>query len=151
MEGMKGSLFALEYPGGKGGEMNMKRYKKQVLEGGFYEWYMERCKALGLVAFQEDGAASHCAKSTKLWLKEHLVNTFPHPPSSPNLSPIEPLWNNLKNYIRAQPPPTTFAGLKIAVFKAWDSITKEEINKHVRHMLDRVQAVIAAKGGHTKY
>jgi hypothetical protein len=151
-EGMKGPLFALEYPGGKGGGMNAKRYREQVLEGGFYEWYMERCEALGLVAFQEDGAASYRAKSTKLWLKKHLVDTFPHPPSSPDLSPIEPLWNDLKNYIRARPyPPTTFAELKTAVFEAWDSITEEDINKHVRHMSDRVQAVIAAKGGHTRY
>ena len=136
-EGMKGPLFALEYPGGKGGGMNAKRYREQVLEGGFYEWYMERCEALGLVAFQEDRAVSHRAKSTKLWLKEHLVDTFPHPPSSPDLSPIEPLWNDLKNYIRARPhPPTTFAELKTAVFEAWDSITEEDINKHVRHMSD---------------
>ena len=51
MERMMGPLFALEYSGGKGGGMNAKRYREQVLEGKFYEWYMERCEALGLVAF----------------------------------------------------------------------------------------------------
>ena len=33
MEGRKGPLVVLEYPGGKGGGMNSKRYCEQVLEG----------------------------------------------------------------------------------------------------------------------
>jgi hypothetical protein len=40
MEGRKGPLVVLEYPGGKGGGMNSTRYCEQVLEGvvkGFFE------------------------------------------------------------------------------------------------------------------
>ena len=40
MEGRKGPLVVLEYPGGKGGGMNSKRYCEQVLEkalGDFYD------------------------------------------------------------------------------------------------------------------
>jgi hypothetical protein len=32
MKNSKGSMVVLEYPGGKGGEMNAERYQKQVLE-----------------------------------------------------------------------------------------------------------------------
>lgn len=152
MEGKKGPLLALEYTGGKGGGMNAQRYWEQVLEAGFHDWYMERCEELGQVVFQQDGAASHRAKETVHWFLENHVDTFPRPSSSPDLSPIEPIWDILKGYIRARPrAPTSFDELKTAVFKAWDSITKEDINKHVWHMEDRVQDVIAAKGGHTRF
>ena len=35
--------------------------------------------------------------------------------------------------------------------KAWNSITKEELRKYINTMPDRCKAVIAAKGGHTRY
>ena len=40
MEGQKGPLVVLEYPGGRGGGMNTQRYCEQVLESvvkGFFE------------------------------------------------------------------------------------------------------------------
>src|ERR1700729_4082437 len=106
----------------------------------------------GLVFFQQDGAPSHRSKCTLTWLARNSVNIFPHPPSSPDLSPIEPLWKTLKNYIRARPHlPSSIAELKKAACEAWDQITEEDINAHVNHMNDRVQEVLAARGGHTRY
>ena len=32
----------------------------------------------------------------------------------------------------------------------WDQITEEDIEAHVKHMKDRVLAVLKANGGHTK-
>lgn len=46
---------------------------------------------------------------------------------------------------------TSTAELIQACCKAWDSLTIEDINKHIDRMTDRVQAVIAANGGNTRY
>jgi len=41
--------------------------------------------------FQQDGAASHTAKSTQEWLKWNSIDTFPCLLSPPDLNPTEPL------------------------------------------------------------
>ena len=65
LKGRKGPLIVLEYPGGKGGGMNSKRYQEQVLDGvlnTFYTWMEEE---RGSILFQHDGAPSHMSKSMK--------------------------------------------------------------------------------------
>ena len=47
--------------------------------------------------------------------------------------------------------PSSISELKAAAFEAWDQITEADIDEHVNHMGDRVQAVFKAKGGHTIY
>ena len=39
----------------------------------------------------------------------------------------------------------------MAIHEAWTQITPWDINAHVKHMGDRVKAVMHVKGGHTKY
>ena len=152
MERQKGPLVVLEYPGGRGGGMTAKRYQDQVLDGPLHDFYQEMSEERGMVVFQEDGAPSHRAKSTREWLQHNSIDSFPHPASSPDLSPIEPLWKTLKDLIRSRPhPPTSLSELKHAVREAWDQITPEHINTYVRHMEERVAAVLAANGGHTMY
>jgi hypothetical protein len=152
MKGNKGPMVVLEYPGGPGGGMTADRYQEQMLEKVLFDYYWQMSEERGQVTFQQDGASSHRAKSTSAWLARNGIQTFPHPSSSPNLSPIEPLWHQLKTLIRQQPhPPTSLDELKEAVPEGWNQIVPEDIDAHVKHMEDRVKAVLKAKGGHTKY
>jgi len=152
LEGRKGPLVVLDYPGGRGGGMTAKRYQDQVLNGPLHDFYQEMSEERGIVVFQEDGAPSHRAKSTCEWLDRNGIQSFPHPASSPDLNPIEPLWKTLKHLIRSRPhPPTNLFELKAAVREAWDQITPEDINSHVKDMGNRVAAVLASNGGHTLY
>ena len=58
----------------------------------------------------------------------------------------------MKSKIRAcSRLPTSLEELKVTVLKAWDKITPEEINAHLKHMEEQVKAVLAAKGGHTRF
>ena len=119
MDGRKGPLVVLEYPGGKGGEMNTKRYCEQVLEGAMLEFYEEMVKEHGHVQFQQDNASCHQSKKMKSWFSNYNIPLFYHPPNSPNLSPIEPVWHELKKIIHALPhPPSTVDSLKAAVVAA---------------------------------
>lgn len=106
----------------------------------------------GLVAFQQDRAGSHRAGVTQKWLRDHLIDGFLHPAASPNMSPIENVWHVLKKKVRARPrTPTTQEELEEAVREAWDETSEHDIDKYVQSMQKRVQDLIQAKGGHTKY
>lgn len=152
MKGVKGPLVILEYPGGKGGGMTALHYQDQVLKGALVDYYSEMKKERPNFRFQQDGAPAHCAKSTTKWLKDHNIPLFPHPPSSPDLSPIEPVWNVLKKHLRDRKHhPTSYNELCDAIFEIWDEIDYDEIDVFINRMPDVVKAVINVDGGHTCY
>ena len=123
MKGRKGPLVMLEYPGGRGGGMTGPWYISQVLEAHLYAFYNQMKEERPEVMFQHDSAPSHTSKLTKQWLADHEISVFPHPPSSPDVNPIEPVWHELKKIIRALPhPPTTIPKLIKAVHTAWDAL-----------------------------
>jgi hypothetical protein len=62
--------------------MTAVRYQNQVLDTPLHDFYQEMCEEWGVV-FQEDGASCHRAKSTKKWLAQNSVESFPHPSKSP--------------------------------------------------------------------
>jgi hypothetical protein len=81
---------------------------------------------------------------------------FTHPPSSPDVYPIEPVWHKLKKLIQALPhSPTTVAKLIQAIHnawdQAWDTLAIPDIDKYIHTMSDRVQAVLEADGSHTRF
>jgi len=55
----------LEYPGGKGGGINTKRYCKQVLDGALVDFYTKvKNKQSDIIYFQQDNALCHTSKKT---------------------------------------------------------------------------------------
>lgn len=55
LKGRKGLLIVLEYPGGKGGGMNSKRYQDQVLEGTLKGFYAQMKEERVLLYFSRMG------------------------------------------------------------------------------------------------
>ena len=133
--------------------MTAARYIEQVLEGAWMPFYEKVRKETGReVLFQQDGAPAHGAKITQAWMRQRKVRVFPHPPSSPDVSAIEPVWGLLKHRLRQLPrTPTSVNELMRTFQRLWDELTIDEINHFVDQMPDRIEAVIRARGGHTKY
>lgn len=102
--------------------------------------------------FMHDSAPCHKAKSISTFLAAKKVKVLPWPGNSPDLNPIENLWAILKRKM-AENLITTKRELierLIHVWKYEPDIKNNAINC-IRSMPKRVQAVVAAKGGNTKY
>ena len=75
------------------------------------------------------------------------------PPFSPDLSPIEDIWDRLKDLLQEIDPAVhqDKARLRQAVLRAWETITDTEIRERIRTMHQRCLDVIAANGMETKW
>jgi transposase len=75
------------------------------------------------------------------------------PPNSPDLNPIETLWDKMKDWIQEHYPEVhrSYKRLRNAVQEAWDAITHERIKELIKEMPARCKAVIKAQGAHIKY
>ena len=72
------------------------------------------------------------------------------PPQSPDLNPIEHLWDILDKKIDKSNV-TSQDTLWEQIQAAWQEISLDTLKKLVMSMPDRMKAVIKAKGYHTKY
>ncbi|VVC38994.1 Hypothetical protein CINCED_3A021106, partial [Cinara cedri] len=63
------------------------------------------------------------------------------PARSPDLNPIEHLWDELKRRVRSHDPaPTTLQDLQYAVVAEWVNIPQERIVRLITSMKDRMEA-----------
>jgi transposase len=109
---------------------------------------MER---LGSTILQQDGAPCHTAKATKNWLRDNNVHVLDWPGQSPDLNPIENLWQMMKRKI-AQQQPSSIPHLKAIITNVWENgITAADCKKLSDSMPSRVQAVLQNNGGPCKY
>ena len=101
--------------------------------------------------FMQDGAPCHRAKIVTQFLKAQKINILDWPGNSPDLNPIENLWTNLKNKV-SERQPTNAKMLEQAIKEVWvRDISPAYCRNLVESMPRRLEAVIKAKGGPTKY
>ena len=130
------------------GKINRFSYFKRIIPP-FHE-YLQSYPGL---QFQQDGGPGHIAKYTKEQFAVYRISLIWWPPFSPDLSPIEKIWDRLKEIIEKKDPTIhqNYKRLRAAVIEAWESITDAEIRDIIRQMPERCQAVIDANGMYTKW
>ena len=102
--------------------------------------------------FQQDNAPVHTSKLTKTFFDDSNINLMKWPGQSPDLNPIEHLWDELERRIRKQkPPPKNEAELFRLLQTEWEKIPENVYQNLILSMNDRVKAVLKAKGYATKY
>ena len=98
---------------------------------------------------QEDNDNSHGTRSKDnvvvRYKEANWIPTLIHPPQSPDLNPIEAVWNLLKQRIK-QRQWRTMAELKKVVLDEWDKISLDEIGERIAEIPDRCKKLIATGG-----
>lgn len=77
------------------GNVNSEKYQN-ILENYLLPSIKKLENKYGEYTFQQDGASCHTSKSTITWLRSHGLQPMYWPSSSPDLSPIETLWHEMK-------------------------------------------------------
>ena len=90
----------------------------------------------------------HKAKSNQKWFVEIGVEELDWPAQSPDLNPIEHLWDELERRLRTRSNRPTFVpNLTRALVVEWKQVPAAMFQHLVESLPRRVEAVIAAKGG----
>jgi DDE superfamily endonuclease len=124
----------------------------EILDGGVVESFEKLEMGEGERIFQQDNDPKHTSKRAAKWFEDNNIQVMAWPAQSPDINPIEHLWVHLKNRLKEYPtPPKGVFELWERVEEEWNKILPETCQKLIESMPRRVQAVIKAKGGHTKY
>ncbi len=85
-------------------------------------------------------------------MSENGINTFKWPPQSPDLSPIENLWNVMKMKMKAlKPHPRTHANMRDACLEIWTGLENGLREKLIDSFRERCRRCVAAEGNLIKF
>lgn len=103
--------------------------------------------------FQQDGGPGHTAKYTMKHIADRGVVPISWPPFSLDLSPIETLWDRMKDILSALDSEVhwDYQRLRAAVLQAWNTITDAEVRELVHGIGERCTAVKNAHGMYTEF
>lgn len=131
------------------GNLTARRYIDEVLEPVVVPFFRDHPN---VNTFQQDNARPHAARVTQDFLQNQRFAVLPWPAYSPDLSPIEHLWDQLgRRVYNRTPPPQNRQEMVTALEEERANIPQDNLRRLVRSMRRRITACLAANGGHTPY
>jgi transposase len=100
--------------------------------------------------FQQDNATPHNAETSREWFHNHGIDVIEWPAWSPDLNPIEELWNDLKQRVYGRHP-RSMKELEQFVTEEWAATDLNFIAHICCNMPHRLQAVIENNGHKIPY
>lgn len=131
------------------GSLTADRYIREVLE----ENVVPFAPYIGDdFVFMQDNARPHTARVTQAYLNDMNITVMEWPARSPDMNPIEHVWDLLKRKVKSRiPAPANVGELRIAVVEEWRRLSQETIDNIILSMPRRVETLIRARGGNTRY
>ena len=81
------------------------------------------------MVFMQDNATPHTARTTRHMPQTQNIRVLDWPPCSPDLNPIEHVWDELDRRIRQPPQPQTLQNLERSIINVWNNLPKKVSSK----------------------
>ena len=115
------------------GNLNAQRYPGDVLRPTVFPFIRHH-----YLMFQYDNAQSQVARIWSQFLEAENVPVLPWPAYSPDMSPIELVWDALDWRVQQRVPlPANIQQLRTAIEEEWDNIPQATINSLINSMWRR--------------
>lgn len=131
------------------GNLNAERYILDILE----QHVVPYAPYIGPdFLLMQDNARPHTAQVVQNYLTEVEINVMEWPARSPDLNPIEHLWDILGRRLRDQPnPPNNLQEVGFRLVQIWNDLDQNDIRSLILSMGRRCQSTILSRGGNTRY
>ena len=133
----------------QGGTVTGVRYRDEILD----QYVRPYAGAIGNnFILQDDNARSHRAAVVEEYLEGLGLERMEWPVRSPDLNPIEHLWDYLGRQVAAlSPPPRSTGELERSLLRVWSSLPILVSDNLIESMEIRCRQCIQARGGHIPY
>ena len=133
------------------GRLTGERYIHDVLEPVVVPHFEKHPLATRPV-YMDDNARPHRSRAVTAYFQGNAIESLPWPARSPDLNPLEHIWDILGRQIqKMDPPPQTLDELEAALHREWRQLTSHQIRRLTGGMRRRVEAVIRTRGGFIRY
>lgn len=131
------------------GTLNGMRYRDDIL----HPLVRPYAGAVGSdFLLMDDNAPPHRARIVTEYLEQECIERMEWPARSPDLNPIEHVWDMLQVALSNQETaPQTLQELGNSLVQQWQRIPQDRLSHLIRSIPRRCQAVLDARGGHTRY
>ncbi|GFX95830.1 transposable element Tc3 transposase [Trichonephila clavipes] len=132
-----------------GGSVTGLRYRDEILD----PYVRPYAAAIGNdFILMDDNARPHRARIVEEYLEDHGLERMEWPARSPDLNPIEHLWDYLGREVAAlNPPPRSLHELKQGLLCVWSSLSIPVSGNLINSMGNRCRQCIQVRGGHIPY
>ncbi|GFV14601.1 transposable element Tc3 transposase [Trichonephila clavipes] len=133
----------------QGGTVTGLRYRDETLD----PYVRPYAAAIGNdFILMDDNARPHRARIVEEYLEDHGLERMEWPARSPDLNPIEHLWDYLGREVAAlNPPPRSLHELKQGLLCVWSSFPIPVPDNLINSMGNRCRQGIQVRGGHIPY
>ena len=134
-----------------GKKVNSTIYCDQILTGPLQEFWEESFGDVEVPIVMEDNAPPH--KKVCIPVRVELgIKCHQHSPNSPDLNPIENIWAHMKHIISKEYAHITSQKvMQEVVVSIWNDFEDSKWDHLIESMPERIQAVIKAKRGSTRF
>jgi len=133
------------------GNVNGQIYRQNILEASVVPHFDNHPLNTRHV-FVDDNARPHTARIMTDYLRDESITTLPRPTRSPDLNPIEPIWDIIGRRVKARTPPVqSLNDLEQTLHQEWQRLAQVRIRHLVGSMRRRLETAIRVNGSNTHY